>query len=318
AEAKDSFVEVTSDSGGLIYLDLKETGENTQIFRNSEAEGGELLYLSTINSDGEDKDQIKVVNEQVLTFSIQIQPGTYNYVTCKTVMVDRAEVVTEWQHAYSTECECDPPASEINTLWFASPLNDNIGGEPGLVWHKCKLGNYASRREHWYKGSDTMYADANDFASWSGHNGWLFPGWHFFRQGQDCIGLVPPDIKLGDTDNDWVVFDTCASLNASQAQLETALLNSERCPHLFCGFVNTAYWDFEDAGEYFAQRLKQESIKKAWFNYCKYKQPVGTTVRVFGADYCMDESLLGSGPIEVERDPTSSSTWTYDDFTRTE
>ncbi|GAH65264.1 unnamed protein product, partial [marine sediment metagenome] len=71
-------------------LTLKETGVNTQAFTNSEAEG-ELLYLSASSSQGVG-DKIKVIDEEELTFWMEIQPDSDNYVTCKTVMVDRGEV----------------------------------------------------------------------------------------------------------------------------------------------------------------------------------------------------------------------------------
>jgi len=91
AETKNAFVKVTSesDTSGIIKLTLKETGVNTQTFRNLE-ELGELLYLSTSSSEAA-KDKIKVIDEEVLTFSLEIQPGSDNYVTCKTVKVDRGE-----------------------------------------------------------------------------------------------------------------------------------------------------------------------------------------------------------------------------------
>jgi len=130
------------------------------------------------------------------------------------------------------------------------------------------------------------------------------------------MGLVRSDTNLGDNDADWAIFDTCLSLNASLQDLKNQLLTDGRCAHMFLGFVNSANWDYPDSGWDFAQRLKKTTIKQAWFDYCRYKLRVGTTVRVFGADYCMDESVAGPGPIKVKRDPTSSSTWEYEDYTR--
>jgi len=78
-----------SDTSDTVKLKLQETGPSTQKFRNLE-ELGELLYLSTSSSKGV-KDKIEVIDEEVLTFWLEIQPGSDNYVTCKTVMVDRGE-----------------------------------------------------------------------------------------------------------------------------------------------------------------------------------------------------------------------------------
>jgi len=93
AETIYDFVKVTSESGGLIYLDLKETGVNTQVFRNNSVVNDQLqlLYLDEESSSSAQGQKIKVIDEEELTFWLEIQPDSDNYVTCKTVMVDRGE-----------------------------------------------------------------------------------------------------------------------------------------------------------------------------------------------------------------------------------
>ncbi|MDH4240968.1 MAG: hypothetical protein OEW48_15525, partial [Phycisphaerae bacterium] len=75
----NAVVVAKSQTSGYIYTDLKETGADTQIFRNSIAERGELLYLSTEDIDDYpatmDPDKIKVMNEEVLYFYLTIPPG---------------------------------------------------------------------------------------------------------------------------------------------------------------------------------------------------------------------------------------------------
>jgi PKD repeat protein len=312
AEPFVNFVKVTSDSDGLIYLDLKETGVNTQIFRNSEAEGGELLYLSTINSDGNDKDKIKVINEEKLIFSMQIQPGYDNYVTCKTVMVDRAEIGTEFQEAYHVYCEHGPPFNEIKTGRFGGQFHDNIGGEPGLVWYKnFKNADLASKQEHWHADSDTPYADSVDIVSWSGHNTVVDSKihFHFFNDSPNCDIFPRASTNLGDADADWVIFDTCYSLHGLKDVLKADLLTSGRCAHMFLGYGSTSYWEYENCGEYFTQRLKEETIQQAWFDYCDETLFLGSKVKAFRVSAYAAESLAGSGPIEVMRDPIATDDW---------
>jgi hypothetical protein len=268
-----------------------------------------------------DPDKIKVMNEEVLNFWLSIPPGnTSNYKLSEDVMVDRAEVGTEWQKNYDAYCQC-----WLSDLWdiptdrFGEQLFDNIGGEPNLVWFKdpnFKNEDFDSMRGHWHKYSDDFYADAVDLTSWSGHSNYRFPGWHFFRENNSCIGLVQSATGLGNTDADWVIFDTCLSLNTSLQDMKNQLLTDGRCAHMFLGFWNCSSWDWPDQGEYFAKRLNETTIKQAWFDYCQYKQRVGTTVRVFYALDCNDESLAGPGPIEIRRDPTKDSVWTYKDYTR--
>ncbi|NIP56452.1 MAG: hypothetical protein GWN94_28085, partial [Phycisphaerae bacterium] len=223
-----------------------------------------------------------------------------------------------------------PPVWNINTNYFGWNLFYYIGGSPGLVWFQdpnFKNSNSFSKREHWHKDTDSTHADAVDLTSWSGHNNYNYqsvPGWHFFRNNKSCIGLVLSDTGLGNTDADWAIFDTCASLYTHDPNdcnsLKNDLLSNVpggRCAHMFLGFVNTASWswdDWTDHGEYFAKRLNKVGIKQAWFDYCKYRQPSTTYVRVFYAEDCKDESLAGPGPIEVRRDPTKDSPWTYEDY----
>ena len=89
AEHFTSFVEVETELGETAYLTVKETGPDTQICTNEAAEG-ELLYLSDTTSPGAGE-KIKVVDEELLTFSLEIQPDSGNYDSCYTVMVDRGE-----------------------------------------------------------------------------------------------------------------------------------------------------------------------------------------------------------------------------------
>jgi hypothetical protein len=325
AEPIYDFVKVTSESEGLALVHLKETGLDTQVFRNNSVVNDQLqlLYLDEESCTTAEGHKIKVIDEEVLTFSLEIQPGSDNYVTCKTVMVDRAEVGTEWQDDYDPKCTCTPPLWDLLASNFGYGLFQYIGGEPALVWFKdesFRNADYDSQINHWLADSDSSHADAVDLTSWSGHNHYKFPGLHFFREGANCIGLVRAATNLGDTDADWVIFDTCTYLNASETTLKADLLNSERCPHLFCGFVDTATWNKPFQGYYFAQYLtkKNMTIKEAWFKYCDNQQEGDTTVAVFGADYCMGESLKGPGPIEVKQDPTSLDTWSLIPHTREE
>jgi hypothetical protein len=321
----DEAVVAISQSSDYIYLDLKETGADTQIFRNSIADRGELLYLSTEDKDDYPvtvaPDEIKVINEEVLYFYLSIPPGnTFNYKWSEDVMVDRAEVGTEWQELYKTYCSCIPRVWNIATYRFGEQLFYNIGGTPGLEWFKdpnFKNADYYSKWEHWHEDTDSTHADAVDLTSWSGHNNYMGDGWHFFNEFIlfPCLRLLPDDTNLGDSDADWVIFDTCLSLYASLEDMKNQLLTDGRCAHMFLGFWNTARWQWPDQGEYFADRLDEgKSIKQAWFLYCKDRQWSGTYVRVFYAVDCNDESLAGPGPIEVRRDPTKDSTWTFENY----
>lgn len=140
AELVYNFVKVTSESDptGIITLTLTETGVDTQIFRNTV---DELLYLSDSTSQTGSGDKIEVIGEEVLTFWLRIQPGTDNYCTCKTVMVDRGEVA-------AVDGTPTLDAAEFNDVmvssynWFSEGLYDKNHDKALGDDDKCvELGN---------------------------------------------------------------------------------------------------------------------------------------------------------------------------------
>ncbi len=327
-ETRYNVVSVNSIAGGPIYLDLKETGPDTQIFRNSIADRGELLYLSTEDSDDypdlTSQDTIRVIDEEVLNFWLRIPPPIGSpYKMSDDVMVDRAEIGTEFQEDYHIYCEHpNPPFVELATENFGGQLHDSIGGAPGLVWFKnFRNKDLDSKQLHWHEDTDSYYTDSVDFVSWSGHNTYqnFQINLHFFNDSPICDIFPLASTNLGDKDADWVIFDTCHSLYVPSGDivenLKDDLLTTGRCPHMFLGFANNAHWIHDDCGEYFTDLLEESgSIKQAWFDYCKDRQPPNTKVRVFYAVYCVYESLSGPGPIYVRRDPTKDNCWAYQDY----
>ena len=330
AETKYEVVLVNSQSGGPIYLDLKETGVNTEIFRNSIAGRGELLYLSTEDIDDYpvtvDPDKITVMNEEVLNFYLTIPLLCGMYKRSEDVMVDRAEIGTEFQENYLSYCgHPHPPFSYIPTEKFGGQFHDNIGGEPGLVWYKnFRNKDLDSKQVHWHADTDSYYADAVDFVSWSGHNTYQNSQihLHFFNDSPSCDIFPRASTNLGDKDADWVIFDTCISLDGWKEDLKDELLTSGRCAHMFLGYGNASYWNYPNCGKFFTERLKETTIQQAWFDYCEETLYEGSKVKVFRpvgplVNYS-DESLAGPGPIEVMRDPIATDDWrikTYEKLT---
>jgi len=324
AETKFDFVKVTSesDTSGIIKLNVKETGVDTQTFRNSGFLGEhELLYLSTSSSEStpeDPKDKIKVIDEEVLTFWLRIQPGSDNYVTCKTVMVDRSEVGIEWQSDYETY------DTGYGTLGCADDFAEGFYNEIGWidhVWFKnFNNGVLNSEESHWDSGGDSSYADSVDFAVWCGHGpvDEVGPYMRFFvnlQEGekQPADRLYWSEIDWGDKDVDWVVLNTCSFLNGTDTELKQ-MVSDARGVHLICGY-KTDMTVYCEAGEYFAERLIYRTVKQAWFDQADEYQSEEdeNTARVFGASASMDDDLRGTVPLWISRDPTSSSTYTHED-----
>ncbi|MDH4240965.1 MAG: DUF6345 domain-containing protein, partial [Phycisphaerae bacterium] len=319
-------VAVKSQTSGYIYTDLKETGADTQIFRNSIADRGELLYLFTEDIDDYpatmDPDKIKVMNEEVLYFYLTIPPGnTSNYKWSEDVMVDRAEIGVEWQDQYAHYNH----ATLLEAYGFSEELYEGINTSSGTTWFKnFKYEDLDSQKSHWYYNSDSGYTDSVDIAAWAGHG--TNPEWehhvmYFFKDDwpwkEDCVLLYWTEIDWGDLDADWVFISTCSFLHGSDNDLKQLVssVSGEKCAHLICSFTNISHVH-QGYGTYLAEQLGKKSIKQAWFKYCDNKQQSGTTAKVFGAEECMDDSLAGPGPIKVSRNPTIESTWTSETYTK--
>ena len=312
------YVKVTSTSAGEQYLNMYYAGNH---WYNNWVYPGELLYLATDNQPG-DGDNIKVVDEEVLTFWLEIQPGSDSYRSCKTVMVDRAEVGVEWQSNYGTY-DCYPYKTLNYSDECAKGFYNNLGTD-SLIWFKnFDNGDLDSKESHWDSGGDSSYADSVDFAFWCGHGTAVSETPRALRFFVDLVGgqKQPPDkllwseIDWGDKDLDWVVLNTCRFLAGTDDQLKQ-MVSDTRGVHLICGYV-TDMTIYNVAGQYFADSLDDGmSIKDTWHKQCWMYQPSGNTSRVFGATECMSDSIGPSGPIQTSRNPTGSSTYTHDDYTK--
>lgn len=327
AECFDAAVAVKSQSSGYIYMDLQETGVDTEIFRNSIAERGELLYLSTEDIDDYpvtmDPDKITVINEEVLYFYLTIPPGnTSYYKRSEDVMVDRAEIGVEWQDRYADHTY---GYDNISSHGFSEELYQNINTYSSTTWFRnFKNEELDSKKSHWYYNSDSDYADSVDIAVWTGHGTYSseyeMPAMVFFKDNwplkENPDTLYQSEIDWGDNDADWVVIHNCFFLYGTDEQLKQLVssLPGVRCAHLICGFPYNGHIS-ENRGEYFAEQLGSMSIKQAWFKYGDEKEYPGCQLKVFGAASCMDDSVAGPGPIEISRDPTIDSNWTSDPHT---
>ena len=310
------YVKVTSESGGIQYLNMYYVWQH---WFNNWVFPGELLFLATDNQEG-DGDNIKVVDEEVLKFWLEIQPGSGSYRSCKTVMVDRGEVGVEWQSNYGTY-DTYPTLNYSDEC--AEGFYNNLG-TANLVWFKnFGNGDLDSKESHWDSGGDSSYVDSVDFAFWCGHGTTEFETPRALRFFVNLVGgeKQPPDkllwseIDWGDKDLDWVVLNTCRFLDGTDDQLKQ-MVSDSRGVHLICGYV-TDMTVYDAAGWYFADWLEWGmSIKDTWHNQCWLYQPMGNTSRVFGATECMSDSIGADGPIQTSRNPTGSSSYTHDDYTK--
>jgi len=319
AETVDDLISVRSP-GGVRSISLKETGPNTQVFRNDQEVGGQLqaLYLAPENGYGQDGVDLRVDDEEVLEFEVKIQPYSVlgSYRDFYDVMVDRCEIGTEYQNDYGTYCP--HMYNDAYSYGFSGELYDDIGPEWGdteVEWFKNFLhGDLESEASNWIAGNDSLITDSVDIVAWTGHATKRQIGgfWHFFTDGAECDLLPREDTNLGDTDADWVIMHTCWSLEGSSSDLLADLVDTDKPARLFCGFT-TLCWIEAGQGCFFAECLETMPIKQAWRSYVTAKQKYDTVGRVYGPSQCEDDSIGGGGPIWIGRSPTYSDYY-YNSF----
>ena len=205
AESKDAAVAVISQSSEYIYLDLKETGVDTQIFRNSIAERGELLYLSTEDIDDYpvtmDPDKIKVMNEEVMYFYLRIPSGGTAYKMSEDVMVDRGEVaaVDGTPTLDAAEFHNDMLS---NYDWFSNGLYDkNHDRELGDDDKCVELGNNV----------DFMYIAGH---CWSGDNPtriYAVDNTYGLKSHYSSQNLQVADVGTWARELDWLLLACCST-----------------------------------------------------------------------------------------------------------
>ncbi len=262
AETINNAVKVTSESDSSgIYLTLKETGADTQIFRNSEA-AGELLYLSTSSSEG-DGDKIEVVDEEILTFGVKTN-GSYS--DCIDVMVDRGEF------ASATGEDTNP----IQQAWLNNSRSefeehidkDEAGRIEELEWWENgeQLGDDCTKAFVQAAG-DTP----NDFFYMASH------GYNGVQIDQnDNIWFFSNEADNWTDELEWIIFWACEVLgedgdaDAFIEDWDDHLL--DRQIHGILSLCNTGTTDgsdeVDDFFKYACENSPQQTVREAWKSAC--------------------------------------------------
>lgn len=144
-ETATAAVKVFSETSPPEYvlLDLKETGTNTQMFRNTPSSDGELLYLAGSTSEGATKDEIEVQDEEVLTFKLRypLTGSISSYVDSSDVKVDRAEFAGVDGTDTLDAAECNENMVDDDD-WYSQGLYDKDHDKADGDDDKCvELGN---------------------------------------------------------------------------------------------------------------------------------------------------------------------------------
>jgi len=115
-------------------------------------------------------------------------------------------------------------------------------------------------------GTDQLYADDVDIVFYSGHGS--ISGAFFGVTSFDDGEAKPTELRLGNRDCEWVVFDACQVLERDNLNVFDRLGPAFAGLHYMLGF-DTICGDSSDRGKKFAERLNDGwSIRDAWIRAC--------------------------------------------------
>jgi hypothetical protein len=312
--------------GQWIDVALKEVEPG--VYRNVKDDWNDCLYLGEESAISPQR-TIKVVDEDVLTFILKepdgIDPETVAEVE---VMVDRAECgAAYYTYGWGTTGWRALKRTKDNAENFLSELQSE--SQRPVFWQTYTgLGNGNCKLSQFAQGTDATQADAADIVIWNGHGditsdyycAFLKPGSLY---GYTTDPLFHSGVGLGDTDTEWVIFNTCRFLNTNvetadgvndppvpAAQIDPLLKQMfQHGLHLACGF-KTKMRMHPDISKKFIEEVRLgHTIVDAWLVACALgqKHDGGVTIgRVFGAKACINETFYTEhllDPIVVQRDP---------------
>ena len=158
-------------------------------------------------------------------------------------------------------------------------------------------------------GTDTTYADNVDIIFFSGHGG--PSGAMFGVDNRDSGWATNNEMRLGDKQAEWIVFDACEVLRESS---RLAWRQVFRGLHYILGFHTTCN-DVGSRGRRFANRLNEgRSVRWAWIKACIETQGSGTWCAYYraeqsGVSNTYHDHWHGKG--SVSADPDNPSYFVY-------
>jgi hypothetical protein len=136
-------------------------------------------------------------------------------------------------------------------------------------------------------GDDAKWIDDVDIAFFSGHGSSNGP---FFGVANHDDGEAKPnEMKLGNKDLEWIVFDACEVLKDEAGNSVGRWAGTFKGLHMMLGFHTTCH-DHPNRGKEFAKKLKEGwRIVDAWIYACEVTEGSGTKWAILGADEAWPE-----------------------------
>ena len=156
-------------------------------------------------------------------------------------------------------------------------------------------------------GTDQIYVDNVDIVYFAGHGN--SDGPTFGVRDKDSGQARHSNMRLGDRQIEWIVFDACSVLDWNYYQNWQQIF---RGLHGILGFRLTAY-DSGDRGKKFAKKLNEgETIIRAWIEACEETEADCICSCLFADQSDTDtfnDHWYGKG--YVSPDPTDPTVWGY-------
>lgn len=132
-------------------------------------------------------------------------------------------------------------------------------------------------------GTDSTYGDNVDIVFFSGHGS--SSGISFGIRNKDDGIAKPSNMRLGDKDLEWIVFDACNVLYDSSTNDAVARLGAVfNGLHYMLGFATTCS-DVGDRGKKFASKLNSGfRVREAWIQACRETENSSTECAYIRAD----------------------------------
>ena len=162
-------------------------------------------------------------------------------------------------------------------------------------------------------GTDQYYADNVDIVFFSGHGSRSGP--FFGRADRDDGTAGYSEIRLGNRNCEWVIFDACQVLDNSDGKVFSRWEQIFKGLHYVLGFVSTTS-DSSSRGKKFAKHLNDGyTVRNAWKKACQETEGSGVTWGYLRADKSgggtdtYNDHWHGKGTVSA--DPTGSLSFYY-------
>lgn len=178
-----------------------------------------------------------------------------------------AEVGIEWVNHFHGRAR-DLMYSDDMAVGFYDKLGESRNWKKKFNWGD-DLAWERDFRDKSRGGDDAVWIDNVDFAYFASHGGsWNKEHHGLFSSNKDKKYYYSGEMRLGDRDLEWIVIDTCESLNYSHNSWFYMWDQTFKGLHLLLGHNGFSYdsWWTRNHGKRFAQYLRNgDPVSRAWF-----------------------------------------------------